>query len=670
MIADTAVAEERKAEPRRRRPSLPPLPDLEGPIARLMSRQVFGVQVGVLLAVLPVFILSMALQLVSRQSWNHPPDSRYYLPMIAKDMGHSWPQAVHMDREVSGWHVAPWFFADNDPTWQMVRTRLLYPVLSIPFVWLWGLSGGSMAIPVLGDILFLWATARVVQRLYGPAVAVIVVGGFSTVGPIFGFAWAGTDTLGMGLAAVIVANLPIERRIGKYNLAWLGIASVFIALTRQVGVLGPAMAGAGWLWGLAKERTWRNRWFGSLVVTCSTTLVIQVGTMMLVKTDAAGMLGRGQTTYWGIFRQFVHYLKIVTQEAVSYMWQEQHILLALLVAAGVGMVVRFKNDAAAVFLGAVASTYLITAGLGFSTFMRYEMIMFPAAAVGAGSLVQLMIGQYLPAAVQATSAATASATGSATVPADSANGTAAAGTAGASGADGDDAPLPRRGRGRFGLPPGLGLANTAVGRFLGLDQSREERWKPQLILSSVVLIVVVAVSIPGSWQSTPKAPAQNSFAAAQGGTPFATAPLAKPPAEVSLFWAFDQATKVANHDGMLDGSFDWVHDTRYRPTGPDDPGWAAREKDGTTIMHINSTGMDQAAEIAFGNAITLNRTVDYKAKDSIKILSRQVTEYGEDVVFTVKDTSGATHQGQATTLYPIWEKTAPGLVTALIWDAS
>ena len=242
---------------------------------------------------------------------------------------------------------------------------------------------------------------------------------------------------------------------------------------------------------------------------------------------------------------------------------------------------------------------------------------------------------------------------------------------GASAPDGGDAPLPRRGgRGRFGLPPGLGLANTASGRFLGLDQSREERWKPQLMLSAVALIVVVGVSIPGSWRSTPAAPAQDSFAAAQGGTPFAVAPLAKPPAEVSLFWAFDQATRVANHDGMLDGSFDWVHDTRYRPFGPDDPGWATRDKDGTTVMHINSTGMDQAAEIAFGDAITLNRTVDYKAKDSIKILSRQVTEYGEDVVFTVKDKAGAVHRGRATTMYPIWEKTAPGLVTALIWDAS
>ena len=188
----------------------------------------------------------------------------------------------------------------------------------------------------------------------------------------------------MGLAAVIVANLPIERRIGKANLAWIGLVTIFIALTRQVGVLAPAMAGAGWLWALVRERTWRNRWLGSLVVTSAITLVIQALTMMLVKTDTAGIISRGQTTYWGIIRQFVHYLKVVTVEACTYMWHTDRILYALLIAAGVAVVARLKSDAAAVFFGAACATYVITAALGFSAYMRYEMIMFPAAAIAAG----------------------------------------------------------------------------------------------------------------------------------------------------------------------------------------------------------------------------------------------------------------------------------------------
>jgi hypothetical protein len=421
-------------------------------ISSLLRRDLLGVRVSVWLLIFPLMLATLSLQLVSRQGWNHPPDSRYYLTMMARDMGYSWPQSIHQEQQISpGLHLAPWYFADNDPTWQMVRIRLLYPVLSLPFISLWGLSGGSMAIPFLGTVLFLWATARVLQRLYGPAVTVIVAGAFSITITITEFAWAGTDTLAMGLAAVLVLNLPIERRIGRANLVWLGAASVFIALTRQVGVLAPAMAGAGWLWLLVRERSWRNRWLGSLVVTAGTTFLIQVLSMTLTSADTAGVVGRGQTTYWGVLRQFVHYMKIVTEQACTYMWHTDRLLYALLIAAGISVVARFSSDSSAVFVGAVVSTYIITAGVGFSSLMRYEVIMFPAAAVAAGLLVQLALSGHLPRPASALDAEVVA----------------------------DPLPTPAR---RWSAGLGAAVAGSAPGRFLGLHQPRQDRWKPQLLV--------------------------------------------------------------------------------------------------------------------------------------------------------------------------------------------
>ena len=661
----------------------------------LLARDVFGVRLGVLLVIMPLMVATLALQLTSRQGWNHPPDSRYYLTMMARDLGSSWPHAIHAEQKISpSTHLAPWYFADNDPTWQMVRTRLLYPVLSLPFVHLWGLSGGSMAIPVLGTVLFLWATARVLQRLYGPAIAVIVGGAFSVAATTTEFAWAGTDTLAMGLAAVIVANLPIERRIGKANLVWLGAATVFIALTRQVGVLAPAMAGAGWLWALARERTWRNRWFGSLAVTAGVTLVIQALTMMLVKTDAAGIISRGQTTYWGIFRQFVHYLRIVTIEACTYMWQNDRILYAIFIAAGICVVAQFASDAAALFVGAAASAYLISAGLGFSAYMRYEMIIYPAAAIAAGRLVQMLIGDQLripapavdTAAVQAVEGATikmaavniaasdATTTdvaiadvkaADAAVAALTAEEIAAADVAAEIAADmaATQTPPPTPSRRRFDV---MGtLAATKPGRFLGLHEAREDRWKPQLILNAAVLAVVVGVSVHGSWSSTTSAPASPSFAAAQGGSGYAVRPLSKQPAEQTLKLLFDQGVGLAHDSGQLQGAVDWVHTLRYRPLTPDQPGWANRDKDGTAIIYPNSLGEDRNMQEAFGRGLTLNLTVK---SSTVKILSRQVSEYGEDVVFTVEDTTGQVHRGTATTLYAIWNRKDPSIVTSMVFD--
>jgi len=667
VIADPGETVAEPPEPSRSRRVRLPRRRLPVWFQGLLGRDVFGVRLGVLLLIMPLMLATLGLMLTSRQQWNHPPDSRYYLTMMARDMGYSWPHAIHAEQQISpSTHLAPWYFADNDPTWQMVRTRLLYPVLSIPFIHLWGLSGGSMAIPVLGCVLFLWATARVLQRLYGPAIAVIVGGAFGVAATTTEFAWAGTDTLAMGLAAVIVANLPIERRIGKANLVWLGAASVFIALTRQVGVLAPAMAGAGWLWALARERTWRNRWFGSLVVTSGVTLVIQALTMMLVKTDTAGIISRGQTTYWGIIRQFVHYLRIVTIEACTYMWQNDRILYAIFIAAGVCVIAQFASDAAALFFGAAASAYLISAGLGFSAYMRYEMIIFPAAAVAAGQVVRMLIGDQLRIPAPAANTAAVEAPADAAVSALTAEEIAAADVAAEIAADmaAARAPLPTRTRRRsFGVMDTL--AASKPGRFFGLHEAREERWKPQLVLNAAVLAVVVGVSLHGSWSSTTAAPASPAFAAAQGGSGYAVRPVYKQPAEQTLKALFDQGVGIAHDSGQLQQAIDWVHTLRYRPLSPDQPGWANRDKDGTAIVYPNSMGEDRNMQEAFGRGLTLNLTVK---SNTVKILSRQVSEYGEDVVFTVEDTSGKVHRGTATTLYAVWSRKEPAIVTSMVFD--
>jgi hypothetical protein len=602
-------------------------------VSSLLKRDVFGVRLGVLLLILPVILAGIGMQITSRQYWNHPPDSRYYLTMMARDMGSDWGQSVRAELRVApGNHLAPWYFADNDPTWQMVRIRVLYPVLSIPFIWLWGLSGGSLAVPVLGTVLFLWAIARVLQRLYGPAVAVIVAGGFSLTTPVNVFTWAGTDTLAMGLAGVIVLNLPIERRIGKANLVWLGAASVFIAMTRQVGVLAPAMAGAGWLWLLVRERSWRNRWLGSLIVTAATTFVIQVLAMTLANANTAGVVGHGKTGAWNIVRQFVHYLKIVTEQACTYMWHSDRMLYALLIAAGVSVLARFGSDATAVFVGAVVSTYVITASVGFSSFMRYEMVMFPAAAVAAGGLVQLALGDHLrhpagdPEVIE---------------------------------------PAPTRLRGWFS-DRRAAAALTKPGRLLGLDLPSRDRWKPQLVLNSLALVVVLGIAVQGSWSSAAPAPTSPSFAAAQGASGYAVTPLAEQPADQTLKVFFRQAIGLAHDSADLQDSLDWTHAMRYRPTASDQPGWPQRDKDGTAVINPNAISANRDLMEAYGRGLSLDSTVK---PDTVTILSRQVSAYGEDVTFTVQDSSGATHQGTATTLYPIWSKKDGSTVTSMVFDS-
>ena len=646
---DTAEPARARVRPGRRTPPA----GLDGLAGWLLRQDVLGVRLGVLLLILPMFVATLWLQIISRGALNHPPDSRYYLPMISQDMGHSLGDAVQTQRGISpGWKTAAWYFADDDPSWQMVRSRLLYPFLSVPFAWVFGVSAGSLAVPILADIAFFWVMARILQRLHGPAVAVIVVGALTFIQPIFNVTWAGTDTLSMALAAVIVANLPIDRPAARANLAWLGLATVLVALTRQVGVLAPAMAGAGWLWALARERSWRNRWLGSLVVTSVATLVLQVASMLLVKVDAAGIVGHGQTTIWGVLRQFTHEMKVVTLQDISYMWHFDRVLLALFAAALVAWLSRIRSDAAAVFLGAAAATYAIIGGVGFSSAMRYEMILFPAVAVMAGSLVASVVGDRSSAAVAlAGNAVAAEASVDAEVPV----------TPEVSATP--EVPVTGRGASARRRPSVQSFA-----RQWGRGVPRSDRWVPQATFGVVFLALLVGVSAVGGARSSADAPPSPSFAAAQGGQPYAVQPLAEPTAASTLKTAFQQFVEIADLRTVRESVLDWTHAVRYRPTAPGQPAWGRRAADGTTVTGLNGMiqGEDYSLLQSFAEAVSVNATV---LPDTVRIVSRQTSAYGEDVVFTVQDKAGVVHRGTATTLYPMWNAGDPGLITSLVFES-
>jgi hypothetical protein len=575
--------------------------------AGLWRHDVLGVRLGVLAVALAPLALTIASTLATRGGGLHPPDSRYYLTMTSRDMGHDVTGAIARARAVADWRLAPWYFAGNDPTWQLVKTRALYPFLSIPFVWVTGLKNGSLYVPCASIIAFCWITARVLQRLYGPAVAALIAGAFGLTTTVTGLAWATTDALALALSAVLVANLPIERRIGPVNLVWLGAAAVALAVTRQVGVLAPAMAAAGWVWALARERTWRNPWLGAMSVTVVSTGGMQLVLEKVAHVDTQGIVNPGQTSFSGVIQQLLSNVRTVTTGDLHYMWHEDRLLYTLLGAAILMSLLRFTKDLAATFWGALASAYVLTAAVGYSAGMRYEIIMFPAAAVAAGGFAAWALGQM-------------------------------------------GSPFPI-------------VLEPLVPEPQGEADLHGSLWVPQLVGSAAVLGLCVAITATGGSRSTAPAPASPSFAAAQGRQKYAVRPLAEPGAEVTLKAALTQALAILNKkDITLEGAFDWVHDLKYRVSGSGDPNYARRAENGTTVTRVNA--MSSPEQVAFSNTITFNGAVQ---PDTVRINARHTTDYGEDVSFSVWDSAGVRHRGTATILYPIWLTTDPGLVTAIIY---
>jgi hypothetical protein len=639
--------------------------------AAVWRLDLLGVRLGVLALVLPVAALSAAHVYASRGLWLHPPDSRYYMTMMARDQGDSVSAAIAGARAVAGWRLAPWYFAGNDPTWQLVKVRVLYPFLSVPFVALFGLGPGALVVPGLSLLAFLWVTAAAVQRLYSPAVAAVVVGAFAVTTTIPLQLWATTDLLTLALSAVLVANLPIERRVGPANLVWLGTATVLIALTRQVGVLAPAMAAAGWLWAWIRERHFRNRWLGAAAVTVAAASLTQLATTLVAHIDTQGIVARDQTTVGGAVGQFYRNAAHIVRADHQYMWEADRVLYVILGAAILMALLKIGRDFAAVFVGALAATCILVAATGLASDMRYEMILFPAAAVSAGAFVawaldqrgspfgarrRTGLGAGAGAGVRAGAAAAAepqpafeSAFESAAAPGQGAGSEIGLGVTPAAGPDPGREP---------------DFASYADNAHEQDDDTPSRVWIPQFVGCSVLLISCLVVSALGGARSTGPAPASPSAAAAQAGRPYTSQPVATPPAEVTLKSALTAALDVAGGapDSELDTPFDWVHALRYRPAGPADPNWTRRAPDGTTVTRRNA--MSSAEAVAFSDALTFDRTID---PATLRIVHRVTSRSGEDVAFEVSDKTGGVHRGTATTMYPIWDPKEPGLVTSLVY---
>ena len=112
------------------------------------------------------------------------------------------------------------------------------------------------------------------------------------------------------------------------------------------------------------------------------------------------------------------------------------------------------------------------------------------------------------------------------------------------------------------------------------------------------------------------------------------------------------------------GSFlDWRHPLKYQPTGPADPGWDTRAADGTAVIRMGDYLTRTWVQV--GGALSLQGTV---VPDSIKILTRVTSPYGQDVTFQITDTSGKVHQGRGTVLYPL-RPNVPGLITELVYTS-
>ena len=589
-------------------------------------RDIFGVNAFVAL----LLVIPLVIGLASHMRWGalYPPDSRYYVTMALRDMGKTPAQALTQQLKVTGWPAESWYFSSADPVWRMVQPRMLYPLLSVPFVWMFGVSVGMAVVPAAAMVVTVLAAARLVQRRYGPFAARAAAGALAATGIATWLAMAITDAPAVALVALILLRLPLGRRTSGRDLVWLGAYAAGLCLTRQVTPMIAGLVCGGWLWAFlfpvqGRPRRFRNEWFAPAAVVTGVSLVGQAAFSQAYPYNVTQqfLYASDQLTLHQALLNLPSLAWSLARSEVVNLLHNDRYLLVLMAAPLLYVLISFKDEVVGVFLGGAAGTAMLVLANGVPSGMRYESVLAPVAVLVFGALTD----RFAPVALRGPVAQNSPA-----------------------------AQIPRP-------------ATPAPAMAALVAETRRETRRIGALAAACLAVLAGTVAwsaTHGSRSVVAAVRTSPASAAAVADTGAAVLPANQEPAELVLEDCFSQASIMSqNGPNWLYMIVDWRHPVRYRPLIPSDPGWLHRAPDGTATIRFGDFTLPQ--QIRFGAALSLRNTVK---PETLKILWRRTGPFGEDVVFRVADQHGRRHTGHATVLYPL-RPMVSGLVTQLVLDS-
>lgn len=361
-------------------------------LSRLLDRDFYGVNFAIIFLVLPLTMYLLYVHLHLNGSYVlFPPDSSYYTVMTLRDLGYSLPHAASQTNANSHFPLAINMYTNSNPTWLLVRSRVLYPLLSAPFVALLGLRYGMLAVPAVSVIVFLFFTGRTLQRLYGPFVALLITFFVSLcyvlTEELF---FATTDLLTLAFLAIFFDNLPLYRRNSRLNNILLCVALLLIAVTRQEGVYPLALLCGGWLWSAVSTRSWRTDWTIPALIIAPITIVVDVVSQIIspVHVQALVATHAGTSGVGGTIASMPGIAWSLTIADFHFMQAQDKVLFTLFCVAVIFMILRVRTVETGLMIAGAAAVYLIIVPVGVPVGMRYEIILLPVTAVIAGRVLQ------------------------------------------------------------------------------------------------------------------------------------------------------------------------------------------------------------------------------------------------------------------------------------------
>jgi hypothetical protein len=324
--------------------------------------------------ILGLFVIIAGITVALRTQFS--PDSAHYLGMGLWFSGMSREDAVDFVMQVS---IAHGYEPNTTPTqlfdWGLVQPRVILPLLSVPFIWVFG-PGGLGVLTVLITMFMLLALYWLLRSYYGRLVAVAVV--LLTMSSMFLMSFS----LGMlteSLSAVWgVITLAIAYRYQR-DRRWIWIMMLVVvtalsAFTRQATFIVAGAFAMVWLVSLFTPSERRN-WHLPALAVVGTAVVAQITQTLLFPFSQAGQYMRMTETdsVWeAILATPALAWGIVKQDLAAFALHDPSMLIVLGLSF-LSMVLFWRRAETHLLLGAMLGVALYNITNGTSTQFRYAV---------------------------------------------------------------------------------------------------------------------------------------------------------------------------------------------------------------------------------------------------------------------------------------------------------
>ena len=327
------------------------------------------------------------------------PDTRYYAAMTLRLTGLSQQEAYEHVRAF----VDQFGYVTPSPSVLfgagVVPPRMVYPVLSVPFVLVFGIPG-MQVVPVaamgLGLILTLQVGRRTVGLAATLAALLLLVASRRLI--FYGGAML-TESLSFAITAGIALLLPWggRRRSRRALLIAVGLI-VVLGFTREATLIPVGAVAVAWLGSAVRERKLWTAWAPFAAWMFATAVLVQVlQGLLFPSADVFEHFLLISGTH-SLRTAILHIPKLawsITTTDLNNMVHSDIPLLILLLLAVVAGVVRWRHVDAHLLIGAVIATYVYNIINGVPSMFRYGIPGLAFVIVAVAYLVRSAVEQRL-----------------------------------------------------------------------------------------------------------------------------------------------------------------------------------------------------------------------------------------------------------------------------------